>query len=84
VLTSCVPAQLRIEGTVELEGLLPLPGAGLAAEKPAPALEHLKEAPRRSLRPRTERAYVEEFDGGGEDDFNDSDGGGAATPTRRL
>ena len=69
---------------MELEGLLPLPGAGLAAEKPAPALEHLKEAPRRSLRPRTERAYVEEFDGGGEDDFNDSDGGGAATPTRRL
>ena len=83
-MTRCVLLQLRIEGTVELEGLLPLPGAGLATEKQAPALEHFQEAPRRSLRPRTERAYVEEFDGGGEDDDMEGNSDGGGSPTHRT
>ena len=59
---------------VELEGLLPPPGAGLATEKQqAPVVELQEEAPRRSLRARTDRVYTD----GDDEAMSDSDGDGA-------
>jgi hypothetical protein len=64
---------------VELEGLLPPPGAGLATEKQqAPVVELQEEAPRRSLRARTDRIYTD----GDDEPLSDSDGAGV-TPTYR-
>lgn len=60
-----VRAQLRVEPIADLESYLPPSGAGWGGEKPA-AVAAEPEAPRRSLRARTERTYVD-----GEDDEDD-------------
>lgn len=64
--------------------MLPPPGAGLVTEKPAQAVELPQEvpAPRRSLRARTERTYVDDGEFEEEEFMSDSDGG--ATPTYRT
>ncbi len=61
-------AQVRIDGVVDLEGCLPPPGAGWGGEKPAPVVTE-PEAPRRSLRARTERTYVDGEEDPDEDEF---------------
>jgi len=56
-------AQVRFDGVVVLEGCLPPPGAGWGGERREAPVVVEPEAPRRSLRARAERTYVD-----GEDD----------------